>query len=481
MLGKRRIWGGWTAVLVVAVLLVIGCGGGGGGGGDNGSPTTYSISGTVTSGGAALPGVTVALTGAASASTTTDASGHYRFAGLSGGTYTITPSIPGYGFTPANQQETISSADITGVDFSATPNTARAWGRNVDGQLGDGSTTQRNAPVQVRDSGGLQYLTEVVAVSCGWSHTLALRADGTVWAWGSGLSGQLGDGQGTDSALPVQVSNLSGVVAIAAGNLHSLAILSNRTVWAWGWNGNGQLGDGSTTQRNAPVQVSNLNNVVAIAAGNFYSLALRTDGTVWGWGDNGYGQLGVNPSITPESNVPVQASGLTNMTAIACGYRHSIAIRSDGTVWAWGDNSYGQLGRDTGGLASSTPAQVMSISDVAAIAGGEYHTIAAKSDGTVWTWGLNDNGQLGIGPSPPQSDDAVQVTGLSGVVAVAAGSYHSVILGSDGTVWTWGQNFDGQLGDGGTTQRNAPFQVPGLINIDKIAAGQSHTAAVKSP
>jgi alpha-tubulin suppressor-like RCC1 family protein len=123
----------------------------------------------------------------------------------------------------------------------------------------------------------------------------------------------------------------------------------------------------------------------------------------------------------------------------------------------------------------------MSISDVAAIAGGEYHTIAAKSDGTVWTWGSNDNGQLGIGPSPPQSDDAVQVTGLSGVVAVAAGSYHSVILGSDGTVWTWGQNFDGQLGDGGTTQRNAPFQVPGLINIDKIAAGQSHTAAVKSP
>ncbi len=221
MFNQRRIRGGWTAFIVVAVLLMINCGGGGGGGGgDNGTPVTYSISGAVTSNGVALPGVTVSLTGAASMSTTTDGSGNYQFTRLSSGNYTVTPSIAGYGFTPTNLQETISASDITGVSFDATPNTA--------------------------------------------------------WAWGQGTIGQLGDGQGMDSPLPVQVSDLSHVIAIAAGNYYSLALRSDGTVWGWGQGTSGQLGNGGTTNSNTPVQVPGLNNINKIAAGQSHTVAVKS-------------------------------------------------------------------------------------------------------------------------------------------------------------------------------------------------------------
>ncbi|MGB9849149.1 MAG: Ig-like domain-containing protein, partial [Moorellaceae bacterium] len=179
-------------------------------------------------------------------------------------------------------------------------------------------------------------------IAGGDNHSLAVKSDGTVWAWGWNYYGQLGDGTTINHTTPMRVTNLTGVVAVAAGIYHSLALKSDGTAWAWGWNGYGHLGDGTTTNRTAPVQVQGLTGVVAVAAGGYHSLALKSDGTVWAWGRNYEGQLG--DGTTTNRYTPVQVKNLTGVVAVAAGYYHSLALKSDGTVWAWGRNYEGQLG-----------------------------------------------------------------------------------------------------------------------------------------
>jgi len=198
-------------------------------------------------------------------------------------------------------------------------------------------------------------ITTTPTVSTTNSHTMALKSDGTVWAWGYNGSGQLGDGSTTDRYTPVEVSGLSGVMDIAAGDSHSLALKSDGTVWAWGYNGSGQLGDGSTTDRYTPVEVSGLSGVMDIAAGDSHSLALKSDGTVWAWGQNEYGQLG--DGTTTQRTTPIQASDLSGVVVIAAGSGHSLAMQLDGTVWAWGINVYGERGNGTS-FIQNTPLQV---------------------------------------------------------------------------------------------------------------------------
>ena len=327
-----------------------------------------------------------------------------------------------------------------------------AWGYNIYGQLGDGTTTRRSTPAQV------QGLTSVIAITAGFYHSLAVRSDGSVWAWGYNTSGQLGDGTLTNRATPVQVQGLTNVTAIAAGHDHSLALRSDGSVWAWGWNASRQLGDGTTTNRSIPVQVQGPTSVTAIAAGHDHSLALRSDGSVWAWGLNNYGQLG--DGTTLQRSTPVQVQGLTSVTAIAAGYSHSLAVRSGGSVWAWGYNIYGQLGNGT--LTNrSTPGQVQGLTNVTAIAAGSYHAVAVRSDGSVRAWGSNTYGQLGDGTLTNRSTP-VQVQGLTSVTALAAGVYYSLALRSDGSVRAWGYNVLNQLGDGTTTNRSTPVPVLGL-------------------
>jgi hypothetical protein len=233
-----------------------------------------------------------------------------------------------------------------------------------------------------------------------------LKNDGTVWAWGYNNYGQLGNGTYSNSNVPVQVSGLTGVTAIAWGWWHSLALKNDGTVWAWGYNKQGQLGDGTKTDSNVPVQVSGLTGVTAIAGSWKHSLALKNDGTVWAWGYNGDGQLGNGTNTN--SNVPVQVSGLAGITAIAGGYQHSLALKNDGTVWAWGYNGDGQLGNGTN-TNSNVPVPVSGLTGITAIAGGGYHSLALKSDGAVWAWGENYSGQLGNGAWGDNSNFPVQV------------------------------------------------------------------------
>jgi len=310
-------------------------------------------------------------------------------------------------------------------------------------------------------------------VAAGWFHNLAVRSDGTAWAWGRNNFGQLGNGTTNQSDVPVQVSNLSGVIAVAGGAYHSVALKSDGTVWDFGYNGDGQLGTGTTTNSSTPVQVSNLSGVIAVAAGCDHTLALKSDGTVWDWGYNSYGQLG--NGTTTNSSTPVKVSNLSGVTAIAGGCYHSLALKSDGTIWAWGDNHNGQLGNGTT-TNSSTPVQVSNLSGITAIAAGEYHSLAVRSDGTAWAWGYNQNGQLGNGTTK-QSTTPVQVSNLTGAQSVAGGGGHSLAITSGGAVWAWGLNSYGQLGNGTTTNSPTPVQVSNLTNAAAISGGVDHSLA----
>ncbi|MFB6613238.1 hypothetical protein ACFCV9_03270 [Streptomyces sp. NPDC056367] len=379
------------------------------------------------------------------------------------------------------------------------PGTALAWGYNVFGQLGDGSTVQRSTtPVRVcGDPPCTSPLDRVVAIDGHLDHSVALRADGSVWAWGFNGDGRLGDGTTIDRTTPVQVcavgetapcdSFLGGVKAIAAGGSHNLALRTDGTVVAWGSNAAGQLGDGTNTQSSVPVSVSGLNRVTSIAAGLIHSLAARTDGTARGWGDNDDGQLG--DGTTTNRNTPVEVFGLFSVTAVSAGNEHSVALRTDGGVISWGNNSSGQLGDGTT-TDRVTPVEVIGLTGVTAVSAGGHHSVAARSDGSVRAWGRNFEGQLGNGTNT-QSNQPVQVSSLTGVTAVSAGNDHNLALRTNGTVAAWGSNIVGQLGDGTTTNRNLPVGVCAagqaapcsrfLDGVGAIVGGGAHSLAIVQP
>ena len=415
--------------------------------------------------------------------------------------------------------------------------TVWAWGLNSSSQVGDNTTTERHTPVQVKKSngsGGTTGLTNIVAISVGGYHNFAIDGSGTIWAWGLNSSGQLGDGTTTRSGLAEPLTTLSGVTVqqIFSGEYHSFFLTSTGGVWATGLNTNGQLGDGTTTQRNSPVSVSGLSGVTITqlsgAAGS--SLALQSDGTVWGWGYNTSGEVG--DGSTTQRTSPVHLSSLSGIVAVQAGYTHSSAIKSDGTVWTWGTNSYGELGDGTIILRSS-PVQVSGMSGALQLASGNEDTLVLKSDGTLWGWGYNALGELANGtsaamaaPSPllglnsisqlAMGDQgyhtlfigaggavyatglncygelgdgttnfhvgatAVNMSNLGSAVACAVGRYHSLAVKSDGTVWAWGLNGNGQLGTGTTTNSSVPVQVSGLTGVTSVAAGATFSMALKS-
>ncbi len=488
----------FTAILVlllssVTTIMLSGCGG-----------QKYGVSGKVTSGGSALPGVKVYLLPGIvtiplgtpptispdSPYRTTDSSGHYSFSSVPSGQYAVYVSLSGYNFFPSSRKLYLQGIDATGFNFSQISQgsiaasfhtvyvkpdgSVLAWGDNAYGQLGNGTTNQSSTPVHVSTASGLPSIT---AVAVGDNHTVALGTDGSVWAWGDNSNGQLGNGTTDPNTTPIQIiappSDGTIVIAVAAGGNHTVALKSDGSLWAWGDNTYGQIGDGTTNQINSPKQIiappsdTSGIKVIAVAAGHDHTVALKSDNTVHAWGYNKKGQLG--DGTTNNNKSPEELSSLSGVLAIAAGVDHTIALRNDNTVWAWGNNSDGQLGNGTK-TNNSSPVQVSNISTAIAIAAGfdssvpsHEHSVALKDDGTVWTWGSNSNGQLGNGTTT-LSNIPVAVVGLPGItlpgiIAIAAGYDYTVALGNDNTVWTWGSNNNGQLGDGTTNEEHNPIQV----------------------
>jgi parallel beta-helix repeat protein len=382
---------------------------------------------------------------------------------------------------PLTNISAVAAGGAHGVAL-ATDGTVWTWGSNLYGQLGNGTNSQQNNAVQVLTVGG--PLTDIIAISAGEQFTLALKADGTVWAWGYNLYGALGDNTTTQRLVATPTLALTDVVAVAGGLYHSLALKNDGTAWSWGYNFNGQLGDGTLTNRHQPVQVAGLSNIRCITARGNRSLAMLTDGRIHGVGDNSYGAFGSGEVGHGWSPAPVP--GLENLKAVSAGMFSSLALEDDGTLWAFGQNVYGQLGINSA-ANTNIPAITLILSNVEAASAGSYHAAAVKTDGTVWGWGFNTSGQVGDGTTI-QRNQPVQVltpsAPLTNMVSVAAGATHTAGLKNDGTVWAWGGNNHGQLGDGTTTNRTKAVQVVTtggpLTGIVEIAAGAHHTVALKN-
>jgi alpha-tubulin suppressor-like RCC1 family protein len=353
----------------------------------------------------------------------------------------------------------------------------QCWGRNVDGQLGDNTTTVRFAPVEVS---GLSSAVGVIAA--GESHSCALSTGSGVDCWGLNASGQLGDGTTERRLAPVGVAGLSGdVVAIAAGRRHTCVLTSVGSVMCWGSNFYGALGDGTTTNRLTPVPVSGLTaGVSAIAAGDFHTCAVVGGGGVKCWGRNHGGQLG--DGTTTQRLTPVDVGALTSgVRAIDAGEYHTCVLTNENGVKCWGDNSAGQLGDGTTSRRLS-PVDVTSMtSGVNAISAGGRYTCAITNGGAVRCWGSNSGGQLGNG-SPGWSSTPVGVPGLtSGFSAINAGVDHTCALSTGGGVTCWGNNFLGKLGSGGPGHFIFPVGVLGLSSgVSAIALGAQHSCALTS-
>lgn len=352
---------------------------------------------------------------------------------------------------------------------------ARSWGWNGVGQLGAGPAGA-GTPLPT----SAVAATNVIGVSDGFYHSLALRKDGTVWAWGSNGFGQVGDGTTTQRDTPVQVGGLPRITCVTAGAVHSLAVDTDGGVWAWGWNAVGQLGDGTTTDRHSPVRVAQLSGAYQVSAGAFHSFAVDSTRNGWAWGWNAYGQLG--DGTTTERHVPVSLAGTVGpVRQLAAGGFHSLALRFDGQLMGWGWNAVGQVGDGTT-VTRTTPTAVPSLREgvvqvaVVQVAAGGAHSLAVAVDGTVWSWGDDAWGQLGTSSTGGRSSPA-PVPGLTGMRGVAAGWVHSLALSGEGAVAAWGWNGLGQLGDGTTLTPPGPVPVTGIAGATAIAGGTFHSSA----
>ena len=325
-----------------------------------------------------------------------------------------------------------------------------AWGRLQTGQLGDGPSLDSTTPSAIGTS---KLWKKVVA---GDYHAIGLRTDGTLWAWGRNLNGQLGTGNSAASNVPKPVGTEADWVDVAAGTYHSAAVKSDGTVWTWGRNNVGQLGLTDNVDRFDPQKVVTATNAwVAVAAGAEHTVALNATGELWAWGNNFNGQLGVasgvtttQPRVVVDPNAAAVALGAspTRWSAVAAGGAHTLAIQTNGRLYAWGSNLKGQLGNGLG-TDNSVPVRVGTDSDWAGISAGREHSAATRIGGTLWVWGANGDAQLGNGTLTSQAVPLQVGTGANWA-KVAAGPFTTFAVGTDGLLWGWGRNAEGQQGNG---------------------------------
>jgi alpha-tubulin suppressor-like RCC1 family protein len=408
-----------------------------------------------------------------------------------------------------------------------TNGTLWSWGLNNIGQLGSGTTTSRSSPVQI---GTLTNWSSNIGV--GYSHSMAVKSDGTIWVWGSNTFGQIGDYSVVSRSSPVQLGTTTDWSKVSGGNASSHAIKTDGSLWSWGYNGtgdlglghlisgnstlisipiqvggydpvwkelptgnmtffgaiktnntlwtwgpnaSGQIGDGTVVTRSSPVQIGGA-EWSSFTSGAAAKFAIKTDGTLWAWGLNttGPGNLGIAPVIPSLSNNKTWSS-------FSVGSSNIMAIGTNGTLWSWGKNDFGQIGDGTV-INRSSPVQIGTLTNWASVSASGASpgtTMAIKTDGTLWGWGGNSNGQIGDGTVINRSSP-VQIGTLTNWASVSANQLFTVAVKTDGTLWSWGYNAFGELGQNNTTNRSSPVQIGTLSNWSKISAGGGWTNSIKT-
>ena len=378
---------------------------------------------------------------------------------------------------------TAALAAAPAASAALAPPSAFAWGDNELGQVGNGSraTLEFDSPLSVT----LPAAVKQVAASPDEYASAAVLATGTVEVWGSNAYGEAGPYAPNPSLSPQLISGLSGIIQVAVGGGHVLALDSAGTVWSWGNNTDGQLGNGTTSSipysNPSPVPVPGINGIVQIAAGGSFSLALRGDGTVYAWGLNSSGQLGDGTTVSRDSPeaLPALAGEVSRLIA---GDQTSYAIRFDGTLLSWGSNSGGLLGRGPAPGFSATPTLVPGLTGVTQVASSAASTLAvADPGGTMWAWGPNSGGESGDGTTTAHATP--EQTSLSGVARVAAGGLMGAAALSNGSLMTWGENGSGQLGQGShdASVYATPAPVRTLAGVSQVALSYFSGLAIGSP
>jgi len=314
-----------------------------------------------------------------------------------------------------------------------------AWGNNEYGQLGDGTTVSKTVPTQIGTA------TDWAKISCGNNHAVAIKNNGTLWTWGFNIQGQLGDGTTTNKSVPTQIGTDTNWAEVAAKNQHNIARKTNGTLWAWGSNAFAQLGDGTSINRLTPRQIGTATNWQTVGTGGAHSMAIKTDGTLWVWGLNTNGQVG--DGTTTNRTIPVQIGTATNWKSVTGGSYHSVATRTNNTLWTWGRNNNGQLGMNDV-IDRNTPTQVGTATNWDKISSGEDHVLASRTYGALFAWGYDVNGQIGNDEASTSVLAPTLLLNVNFWTDVQAGNSFSTAIDDTGKLYTWGSNINGQLGNG---------------------------------